>query len=216
MEMAAVTGPISRMACFLRRAENNDKWNYHALPDAANAPPGPFAEGTRNAEIPTPPGGLRGRTDARIPVSSPAGATAPTPPAVTGTGSAASGSLHRETESHVRELVASVFGDDGSPGDDDIGITIRVTALEDHRARLGAIELTGREIARGFGRASRVRIGNGVRFLVGAASPETALLDHRSFKDAPCGHFSSRSHWPSRSCVTPVSPFASACLRSLH
>ena len=47
-----------------------------------------------------------------------------------------------------------------------------MTALEDHRARLGAIELAGREIARAVGPASRVRIGNGVRFLVGAASPE--------------------------------------------
>ena len=79
-----------------------------------------------------------------------------------------------EAESHVRELLASVFGGDGSAGEDDVGITIRVTALEDHRVRLGAIELAGREIARAFGPASRGRIGNGVRFLTAAASPEGA------------------------------------------
>ena len=76
-----------------------------------------------------------------------------------------------EAESHVRELLASVFGDDDSAGEDDAGSTIRVTALEDHRARPGAIELAGREIARAFGPASRVRIGNAVRFLVGSARP---------------------------------------------
>ena len=48
-----------------------------------------------------------------------------------------------ETESHVRELLASVFGDDGSAGEDDVGSTIRVTALEDHRARLGEQGLAG-------------------------------------------------------------------------
>ena len=79
-----------------------------------------------------------------------------------------------EAESHVRELLTSVFGDDGSAEEDDAGVTIRVTALADHRAELGAIHLAGREIARAFGPASRVRIGTGVRFLVGAASPEGA------------------------------------------
>ena len=74
----------------------------------------------------------------------------------------------------MRELLTSVFGDDGSAEEDDAGVTIRVTALADHRAELGAIQLAGREIARAFGPASRVRIGTGVRFLVGAASPEGA------------------------------------------
>ena len=49
-----------------------------------------------------------------------------------------------EAESHVRELLASVFGDDGSAGEDDAGVTIRVTALEDHRVRFGAIHLGSR------------------------------------------------------------------------
>ena len=48
------------------------------------------------------------------------------------------------------------------------------SALEEHRAELDAIELAGREIARAFGPTSRVRLGNGVRFLTGAASPEGA------------------------------------------